>query len=129
MLFGKTVGTAPGFRRFWAGIPKVSRYRDPSVSKESSVKCLEHKRELVEGPFQSFLYRFTALVHRRRIFSSVGKECKLYPIPLVVLQSAATQRRGIAKDLTIVRDSDDKLSCSRTTAFVITYTSARGDVS
>ena len=73
----------------------MSRYRDPSVSKESSVKCLEHKWELVEGPSQPFLYRFTALVHRRRIFSSVGNEYKLYPIPLVVLQSAATQRRGI----------------------------------
>ena len=109
---------------------EFQRYHDTVIllSKESSVKCIEHNRDLVKGPFQSFLYRFTAVVHRPRLFSSVENECKLYPIPLVVLQSAAMQRQGVAKDLTIIHDSDDKLSCSPTNAFVITYTSAQGDV-
>lgn len=96
-LLANIVGTASALRRFWAGIPKASRNRTPSVTKQSSLKCLEHKRELDEGPSQLLLCRLTALIHFLLRVSSFGNECKLHPIPLVVLHPAATQRLGIAK--------------------------------
>ena len=102
MLFGKIVGTASGFSHFWAGIPKASRYCEPFVSNESSVKWFAHKKEVDDGPCQSFLCCFTVLIHLLLRLSSLGNLCKLRPIPLLVLQSAATQLRwGIAKYLSM----------------------------
>jgi len=89
MLPGKIIGTASDFSRFWAKIPKSSQYSLPTVMYESFIKCFDHKREVMEGPSQSFLCNFTALIHFLLRLSSLVNLCMLYLIPVVVLQSAA----------------------------------------
>ena len=44
------VGIALGFSRFFAGSPTASRYRTPSVMKQSASKCFEQRTEYAEGP-------------------------------------------------------------------------------
>ena len=96
-ILANIVGTASALRHFWAGIPKASQNQIPFVMKQSSLKCLEHKRELDEGPSQLLLCHLTALIYFLLRVSSFGNKCKLHPIPPVVLHLAATQRLGIAK--------------------------------
>ena len=76
-LLGNIVGTASAFSRFSAGTPKSSRYRMPSVTKQSSLKCFEHSKEHDEGPLRLLICRFTALIHLFRTVSSFGNECRL----------------------------------------------------
>ena len=57
------VGIALGFSRFFAGSPTASRYRTPSVMKQSASKCFEQRTEYAEGPFQPARCSFTARVH------------------------------------------------------------------
>ena len=116
MFLGKIVDTASCFNRFWAGIPKVSQYSLLFISYKSSVKWFKLKTEVGEGPFQSFLCCFTALIHLLFRLSSFGNLCKLYPIPVVVLQSAATQLRWA-----IAKSRLDSLKCGHLNVNSCTY--------
>ena len=63
MAEGKMVGMVPAFKHFLVGNPIESRYRTPSITKQSASKCLEHSIKSFEGPSQLLRCRFTAQTH------------------------------------------------------------------
>ena len=88
-------GYSACFKRFLVGNPIESRYRTPSVTKQSASKCLEHSFECFEGPSQLLRCRFTARTHFACKSCSRGNPCKLYPSPLFVLYTQQ-QRNALA---------------------------------
>ena len=80
------------FKHFLVGIPIESRYRTPSVTKQSVLKCLERSIEYFDGPSQllhsSNPFCLQILLTRKSMQTiSFATLCIIHP--------AATQRLGI----------------------------------
>ena len=86
----KIVGIASGLSFFRQDIPIVGAIADTSW-KQSSLKCLLHKKLCLDGPFQRSRVLSTCRIHCSLRWSSLGNLKKLTVSQQVLLRPAATQ--------------------------------------